>query len=244
MNAWPYPRWIAHRGAGKLAPENTMAAFRLGAEYGYRGFECDVKLSADGVPFLLHDATLERTSNACGLAGDFRWDQLSLLDAGSWHSRRYAGEPPASLQAVAAFVQRNGYALDLEIKPTPGSEAHTGAVVAAEVARLWRGQARVPLLSSFQPEALRAALDAVPELPRALLLDTLPAEAFDMAQDLRCVALITDHELMDAALLQRIHAAGLRALVYTVNEPGRAQHLLAMGIDGIVTDAVDRFAPD
>ena len=62
--AWPYPRWIAHRGAGKLAPENTLAAFRLGAAHGYRAFECDVKLSADGVPFLLHDATLDRTAGA------------------------------------------------------------------------------------------------------------------------------------------------------------------------------------
>ena len=61
---WPYPLWIAHRGAGKLAPENTLAAFRLGARHGYRAFECDVKLSADGVPFLLHDDTLERTSGS------------------------------------------------------------------------------------------------------------------------------------------------------------------------------------
>ncbi|MCX8517175.1 MAG: glycerophosphodiester phosphodiesterase family protein, partial [Rhodoferax sp.] len=64
LPAWPYPRWIAHRGAGKLAPENTLAAFRLGASHGYRMFECDAKLSADGVPFLMHDAELQRTTNA------------------------------------------------------------------------------------------------------------------------------------------------------------------------------------
>ncbi len=241
---WPYPRWIAHRGAGKLAPENTLAAFRLGAAHGYRGFECDVKLSADGVPFLLHDTTLERTSNGQGSAGERRWSELSQLDAGSWHSRLYAGEPLPTLQAVAAFMLHNGFALDLEIKPTPGTEAHTGAVVAAEVARLWQGQVRVPLLSSFQPEALRAARDSASALPRALLLDTLPPEAFDMAHELRCVALIAKHELMNAALVARIHAAGMRAMVYTVNEPDRAQQLLAWGTDGLVTDAVDRFAPD
>ena len=243
MTPWPYPRWIAHRGAGKLAPENTLAAFRLGAAHGYRAFECDVKLSADGVPFLLHDATLERTTNGQGSAGDQRWHDLSRLDAGSWHSRQYAGEPLASLQAVAAFMQHNGFALDLEIKPTPGTEAHTGAVVADEVARLWHGQALMPLLSSFQPEALRAAREHQPELPRALLLDTLYPQAFELALELRCVALITNHSLMDAALLARVHAAGMRALVYTVNEPERAQQLLAWGIDGLVTDAVDRFSP-
>ena len=68
LPAWPYPRWVAHRGAGKLAPENTLSAFRLGASHGYRMFECDVKLSADGVPFLLHDATLTRTTNASNQA--------------------------------------------------------------------------------------------------------------------------------------------------------------------------------
>jgi glycerophosphoryl diester phosphodiesterase len=240
---WSFPLWIAHRGAGKLAPENTLAAFRLGAQYGYRAFECDVKLSADGVPFLLHDATLERTTDGQGIAGDLNWAELSQLDAGRWHSRLYAGEPVPSLRAVASFVQRNAFALDLEIKPTPGTEAHTGAVVAAEVARLWQGQPQVPLLSSFQPESLRAARDTVPELPRALLLDTLPSDAIDRALQLRCVALITNHKLMDAALVARIHAAGLRAMVYTVNQPQRAQELRAWGIDGLVTDAVDRFSP-
>jgi glycerophosphoryl diester phosphodiesterase len=144
---------------------------------------------------------------------------------------------------VASFVQRNGFALDLEIKPTPGVEARTGAVVAEEVARLWHGQTQVPLLSSFQPEALRAALDSVPALPRALLLDTFPADAIEMALELRCVALITNHKLMDADLVARIHAAGMRAMVYTVNEPERTQQLLACRIDGLVTDAVDRFSP-
>ena len=244
MKHWPYPKWIAHRGAGKLAPENTLAAFRLGARHGWRAFECDVKLSADGVPFLLHDATLERTSNGVGAAGEQRWHELSQLDAGGWHSRAYAGEPLPSLRAIAAFVQHNGYALDLEIKPSPGSDAHTGAVVATEVARLWFGQARVPLLSSFQPDALRAARAVAPELPRALLLDKLPDDALLLAGELGCVAVITDHKLMDAALIARLHGAGLRALVYTVNEPERAQQLLALGIDGIVSDAVDRFVPD
>jgi glycerophosphoryl diester phosphodiesterase len=79
---WPYPFWIAHRGAGQLAPENTLAAFRLGAQYGYGAFECDVKLSADDVPFLLHDAALARTTQVDGVAGERPWSDLSQLDAG------------------------------------------------------------------------------------------------------------------------------------------------------------------
>lgn len=241
---WPYPFWIAHRGAGKLAPENTLAAFRVGASHGWRAFECDVKLSADGVPFLLHDDTLDRTTSGTGRAADLPWTALSCLDAGGWHSRAFAGEPPASLAAVAAWLRRNGHGLDLEIKPTPGDERRTGEVVAAEVLRLWAGDPRPPLLSSFRPEALEGARRTAPLLGRALLVDTDWTGWLDVALALGCVAAITHHRLMDAALVARLHQAGLRALVYTVNDPARATELQAAGVDGIITDAVDVFVPD
>jgi glycerophosphoryl diester phosphodiesterase len=241
MGDWPYPFWIAHRGAGKLAPENTMAAFRLGARHGYKAFECDVKLSADGVPFLLHDDTLDRTTSAKGAAGSWPWAELSHLDAGSWHSEPYAGEPPASFEAIASFCVANGFALDLEIKPSPGTESATGRAVGEWVRRLWHGPA--PLLSSFKTQALAGARETAPQLPRALLLDTLWPGCMDMAASLDCVAIITNHQLMDAALLSQIHRASRRALVYTVNDAARADELIALGIDGIVTDAVDCLGP-
>lgn len=244
---WPYPLWIAHRGAGRLAPENTLAAFRLGAAHGYRAFECDVKLSADGVPFLLHDATLQRTTNGHGNAGDLSWAQLSRLDAGGWHSRSHAGEPIPSFEAIAHYVLRNGFALNVEIKPTPGQEIETGRVVGRETLRLWAGDrsgaAIPPLFSSFRPEALQGARETAPEVRRALLLDTLWPGWFDVARSLGCVACVTNHVLMDRALIGQLHGAGLRALVYTVNDPAEAHRLVALGIDGIITDAVDRFSP-
>ena len=242
MGPWPYPRWVAHRGAGKLAPENTLAAFRVGASHGYRAFECDVKLAADGVPFLLHDATLQRTTSSHGRAADLPWSELARLDAGSWHSRAFAGEPPASLEGVATFCLKNGYALNIEIKPTPGSEADTGRVVAEEAARLWRRAALPPLFSSFQPTALAAAQAAKPDIPRALLLDSLRAGWLDEAKALGCVAVVTAYPLMDAAMLAALHAAGLRGLCYTVNDPAEAARLEAIGIDALITDAVDRFS--
>ena len=243
MAHWPYPRWIAHRGAGRLAPENTLAAFRLGASHGYRAFECDVKLSADGVPFLLHDSTLQRTTSGHGPAVALAWAELAQLDAGGWHSRRYAGEPIPSFAAAARFCLRNDFALDVEIKPSPGQESETGRVVAAMAARLWAAAATPPLLTSFQPSALQGAREAAPQLPRALLLDTLRPGWLDEARALGCVAVVTNYTLLDAALLAALHGAGLRGLVYTVNDPAEARRLDALGIDGIVTDAVDRFSP-
>jgi glycerophosphoryl diester phosphodiesterase len=239
---WPYPLWIAHRGAGKLAPENTLAAFRAGAAYGYRAFECDVKLSADGVPFLLHDSTLARTTSGGGPAAALTWAELSRLDAGSWHSRAYAGEPPPSLETIAGFCRSNGYALNIEIKPTPGREAETGRVVALEAARLWSGAPIAPLLSSFRADALAAARDAVPDLPRALLLDALYEGWFEEAQGLGCSAVVTAHALMEARRVAQLHAVGMGALVYTVNDAAEVQRLCGFGIDGIITDAVDRFS--
>jgi len=243
MADWPLPLWIAHRGAGKLAPENTLAAFRVGASHGYRAFECDVKLSADGVPFLMHDATLDRTTPASGMAGERDWAELSRIDAGGWHSSTYAGEPIPSLELVARYVQRNGFALNIEVKPTPGFEHTTGHAVGAACLRLWQEIAAPPLLSSFRPDALQGARDAAPGLPRALLVDTLWQGWFEIVQSLECVAVVTNHKLMDAALIAQVHGAGLRALCYTVNDPDEARRLVVLGIDGIVTDAVDRLSP-
>jgi glycerophosphoryl diester phosphodiesterase len=243
-SVWPYPRRIAHRGAGRLAPENTLAAFRLGASHGYRMFECDVKLSADGVPFLMHDATLERTTSGHGTGGDLPWEKLSLLDAGSWHSRTCAGEPLASLDNVARYCLHNGYFLNIEIKPTPGLEAQTGTVVANAAARLWEGAAVPPLLTSFQPDALEAAKAAQPQLPRGLLLDSFWKGWLETALTLDCAALVCNHALWDSSSVLQAKSAGFRCLSYTVNDEWAAQRLWDLGTDGIITDRVDLFAPE
>ncbi|MDH5330391.1 MAG: glycerophosphodiester phosphodiesterase [Aquincola sp.] len=243
MRPSPWPLWIAHRGAGKLAPENTLAAFRLGAQHGYTAFECDVKLSADGVPFLLHDATLDRTTNAQGPANALTWSELSRLDAGGWHSGHHAGEPIASFAAIATFCLANDHALDIEIKPSPGCERQTGEVVALEAARRWAGRDVPPLLSSFDPEALEGARAAAPQLPRALLIDGLVDGWFERALQLGAMAVVANYRLYDAAMVRRLHDAGLWAMAYTVNDEAAARALLAIGLDGLCTDAVDRFLP-
>ena len=242
-STWNFPLWIAHRGAGKLAPENTLAAFRLGATLGYRAFECDVKLSADGVPFLLHDDTLDRTTPAHGVAGLRPWAELSRIDAGAWHSPEFAGEPLPSLDAIARYVQHNGFALNLEIKPTPGQERATGHAVGDACLRLWAGAATPLLFSSFRPDALQGARESAPTIPRALLLGSLWPGWFEMAQALGCVAVVSHHELMNAGLIAQLHGASMRALCYTVNDVADVQRLLGLSIDGIITDAVDKFSP-
>lgn len=259
LRPWPYPRWIAHRGAGRLAPENTLAAFRLGASHGYRMLECDVRLSADGIPFLLHDDTLDRTTSGRGPAGERVWAELSGLDAGAWHPSGHAGEPLPTLADVAAFSlgQPGGHWVNLELKPSPGTADLTGRVVARETRRLWADHPdRLPLLTSFQPDALAGALAAAPELPRGLLVNRLPDTPegpdapdadrpwLETAARLGCCAVVLHHPLWTAHRVALAHAAGLRCLTYTVNEPDEAQRLLDLGLDGLITDRVDRFDPN
>jgi glycerophosphoryl diester phosphodiesterase len=240
---WPYPRWVAHRGAGTLAPENTLAAFRKGAEHGYRMFECDAKLSADDVVFLMHDASLHRTTNGEGMGGEHAWQHLSQLDAGSWHSRHFSGEPLPTLANVAQFCIRNRYCLNIEIKPTPGVEFKTGEVVAREAALLWQHEAVPPLLTSFQVAALQAAFKAAPQLPRGLLLNSLSEGWLENAKSLACSAVVCLYALWTPDTVKAVHDAGMKCLSYTVNDEWAAQHLLALGTDGIITDRVDLFSP-
>ena len=243
-DAWPYPRWIAHRGSGKLAPENTLAAFKTGASFGFTMFECDVKLSADGVPFLLHDEALERTTNGSGMGSNLTWQALQMFDAGSWHSPAFAGTGIPSLEDVALYCIANGFDINIEIKPTTGSDEITGQVVAQHAARLWQHAARKPLLSSFKPDALQAALNAAPELPRALLLHELWTGWLETALMLGCTAIVCNQRLWDMSSVTQAKSAGFKLLAYTVNDRALANQLLALGIDGIITDAVDAFQPD
>ncbi len=244
LRDWPYARLVAHRGAGRLAPENTLTAMRVGHAHGYRMVEFDVKLSADNLSFLLHDATLERTTSGRGRADALPWRELSRLDAGGWHSAKYAGEPLPTLASIARWARAHGVLCNVEIKPTPGRERETGAAVALDAAALWRDAEAPPLLSSFSEAALGAARDAAPLLPRALLVDGVPADWRERLAGLECVALDADHQYLDADLVRRVHEAGYRVLCYTPNEPERIAMLAGWDVDGIITDAVDHVPAD
>ncbi len=244
MSKWPYPFWFAHRGAGTHAPENTLAAFRLASSHGFQGFECDVKLSADDVAYLLHDDTLDRTTNAQGAAQNWLWEDLSRLDAGRWFSPQFAGEPPASLSSVVAFCAANDSALNLELKPCPGQGRHTGMCIASWLSHHWPASLRPPLLSSFEPEALQGAAESRTTWPRALLLDDLYQDSLIQAQSLGCVALVVNCQALDANFISQAHALGLRVLAFTVNTMAQVKRLQSWGIDGLISDEVVRFSSE
>lgn len=236
MKAWPYPRFFAHRGGGILAPENTLAAMKKGREVGYRAVEFDVKLSADGVAVLMHDATLGRTTSGSGRVEDLTYDQLAREDAGSWHGPAFAGERIPRFTEVAQWLIANEMAANVEIKPCTGREAETGQLVGCLCRDLWLGQPVQPLVSSFSPEALAAARSAAPGLTMGLLVTDFDESHLQMVEQLDCASLHCHHGAVDQALIDALHSRGMRVLVYTVNDLARAEALIWMGVDGLFTD--------
>ena len=238
---WPYPRVIAHRGGGRHAPENTLAAIRMGQSLGYAAHEFDVKITRDGVAILMHDSTLDRTTDREGRAADLTWAELQKVDAGAWHSEAYRGERIPSLEAAAKALREKGTMAHIEIKPTPGFDRATGEQVAREARRLWAGVPVPPLFSSFSYEALMAAKDAAPEIPRGWLVDDVTEADWDRLKALDAVSLHTNQKKFDVARVKPLHDAGYRVMLYTVNDLERAKELLAAGVDGVFTDELEKF---
>lgn len=240
---WPHPEIIAHRGAGLLAPENTLAALRLAASLGQRMVEFDVKLTADGEAVLLHDDTLDRTTDGRGPVAARTLASLDTLDAGAWHGPTFAGERIPTLDAAIDLLRALHLDANVELKPCPGRARETGARVTAILRDRWPLGATPPLVSSFSAEALQASREVAPSLPRALLVDAVTDAALDRAVSLGCVALDVNHRALDEAALARVRSCGLRVLVWTVNDPARAAALRSMGVDGVITDAVEVLRP-
>ena len=239
---WNCPRVIAHRGGGRLAPENTLAALRCGVAQGYRAVEVDVKLSLDEHPYLLHDDTLERTTSGQGVAREWSWTALQGLDVGSWFDAAFCGEPLADLAQLIQYCQAQHLFANIEIKPCSGREVLTGMRIAQAVLQRWPEAPQSVLFSSFSPEALVAAQQQAPMIPRGILFTDLPHDWLDIARELECVAVHTDHAVLSLARVKAMRAAGFRVLAYTVNDVKRAQTLWFWGVDAVFTDALPEFA--
>ncbi len=247
---WSYPKVLAHRGGGSLAPENTLAALRCGLAHGFRAVEFDVMLSEDEVPILMHDPDFGRTVAGQGQVAQTPAAQLLAMDAGAWFGVGFAGETVPSLAQVLAFCSEHKIWMNVEIKPAPGFEARTGHWVAQQCAAWFAGRPKSewPLLSSFSEAALVAARTAAPDMPRALLIDNVEKlegpDWLSRVRQLDAVALHTNQKYTTPALVQAVHSAGLGMFCYTVNTPERARQLLEWGVDAFCTDRIDLIAAD
>lgn len=238
---WTYPRVLAHRGGGVLAPENTMAALRKGYAMGFRGVEFDVMATRDDGLVLMHDDALGRTVAGKGSIGEMNVSDLLAMDAGRWFSAEYAGEAVPSFALAAQYCLSSGIFMNVEIKPVPGQEVHTAELVAQFCKRLPPGSV---LLSSFSLDALQVTKQLAPDVPRAWLVKSVPDDWPQTLAMLDSTTLHAQAKSLDTSTIATLKAQGINLLAYTVNEPAQARAFFEMGVDAICTDRLDLIGPD
>ena len=227
------PLIFAHRGASRVAPENTLAAFRQAVEIGADGIELDVQLSADGVPVVIHDATVDRTTDGSGWVRDLTRAQLQELNAGGHAGAAFADERIPTLEEVLAEV---GYKLliDIELKYPTLETASLEAQVIEVIRRL--GMQQRGWLSSFKPYALHTARQWGPEIPCGLLYGPLSLTSWLLAPITPHNALHPYAGLVGERMMQRARKRGQRVITWTVDDPAQARQLAGWGVDAIITN--------
>jgi glycerophosphoryl diester phosphodiesterase len=226
-----------HRGAKAYAPMNTLPAFILAAEQGAHGIELDVHRSKDGYPVIVHDFTVDATSDGVGRVAEMTLAQLKALDAGAWFSDAFTGTRIATLDEVFEAVGAR-LLINVEIKSESIDTDGVEDVVAACIAR--HNMADRVIVSSFNPLTLQRFRAIMPTVPIGYL-DWQGSTA-----DMRAAAASTgyeayhpEHAMIDAALVEAEHAAGRFINTWTVNDGARAAELVALGVRGIITDTPD-----
>jgi glycerophosphoryl diester phosphodiesterase len=230
---------IAHRGASGRAPENTHAAFAAALALGAEAIELDCQLSSDGELVVIHDETLERTTDGQGAVGDRSAAELARLDAGSWFDPSYRGERIPRLADVLAQL-RDRVTLNVEIKSARDLgtiEPKLARLVAEAQATEW------VIFSSFHSEAVRTLRAAAPWARLGVLCDEDPRQrGLALALELEAEALIPGRRWVESRIVDEAHERGLDVWVWTINEPGEMRRLIALGVDAIFSDWPERFA--
>jgi glycerophosphoryl diester phosphodiesterase len=233
LPAWPFPWVSAHRGAGLVAPENTLTAFAMGQAGGARMVECDIRMDPQGQGYLLHDSTLDRTTFEKGSVRGRSCETVVGLPAWRGYASTYSSACIPSLARVLHWSASQKIFLNLELKPFRGRERADGL----HLGEALQAAAGMPLLvSSFSPRSLAAVAEVCPSTARALLRAQWQERDLALACSLGCQAVFLREELWNRKRIAAAHARGLRTGAYTVNSLARAAHLRAMGLDHCITD--------
>lgn len=235
------PRVIGHRGAAGHAPENTLAGIRMAAALGARWVELDVKLTRDGIPVLLHDARVNRTTDARGVLSRLDLAQTRKFDAGRWFAPEFAGERIPTLAEAITAVRSLGLGVNIEIKATAGRHKETAARSIPIIAEAWSGNFDHVLVSSFSTESLAVAKDLAPGIRRGLLMRRrLPAWR-DRAERLECFSVHCKEAMLTRRVTADMRDQPYHLYCFTVNDPVRARELYDWGVESIITDFPDRI---
>jgi len=230
---------IAHRGASGLAPENTLSAFNLAVESGAAMIELDVHLTRDHHLAVIHDATVNRTTNGQGAVADFTLAELQQLDAGSWFGPEFSG---AQIPALTEVIQGVGgrCRLNIEVKQVEaGRNSRPVEAVLLETLEA-AGAAESHLISSFDWDLLTRIYQLAPQVKLAYLFSFLPWNLRKRMAGGMLTAIHPRHPIVSGRLIKAAHAQGLQVNVWTVDKPERMRKLAALGVDGIITNFPER----
>ncbi len=232
------PLVIAHRGASGWAPENTLAAFRQALDQGADLLELDVRFSRDGHPVVIHDHTVQRTTDGEGDVAALSLRQLKQLDAGLWFNSGFSGEAIPTLQEVCRLVAPTGAGLLIEIKAERGLPNDFRDRLLGVLER--ESMRRRSILQSFDHHVVRRLHKSDGQLRLALLIDSVERDPvrFALAAQVPMVAL--RWRLLNRSLVEEATSRGLKILVWTVNRERHIRQMISLGVDGIITNYPER----
>ncbi|MEU8658938.1 glycerophosphodiester phosphodiesterase [Actinoplanes philippinensis] len=227
---------VAHRGYSTVAPENTLPAFAAAVRAGATVVEFDVRATRDGVPVVIHDRTVNRTTDGRGRVWDLTYDEVAALDAGSWFGAGFSGLRVPTLAETLDLLAPAPVELLVEIKP-PATLDEVKSVLAALAERDLLGRS---VVQSFDADVVRKVRDVAPEVRRGLLLFRFDAETVELARELDVAYCnpSVDDVLGGPETMAALAAAGVGVMPWTPNDIAQWRPLVDAGVAGLITDLV------
>ncbi|WP_200760912.1 glycerophosphodiester phosphodiesterase [Effusibacillus dendaii] len=228
---------IGHRGASAYAPENTFSAFKLAQKLGCHGLEFDVQLTRDGVPIVIHDETLDRTTNHVGQVSNFLWKEIQLIDAGLWKGEQWRGERIPALEDV--LTECKGMYLNIELKNSkiayPGLEE--------TIVRLIERYCDIGnvIVSSFNHSSLQQIKKLAPHIQTGVLYERQPKDAVSYIKNLGGTAAHPNFRFVKKEQVDAFHQEGISVSTWTVNSLRDLKAAIRSGVDRIITNYPDRL---
>lgn len=236
---------VAHRGATAYAPENTIAAFDLAVEMKADYIEIDVQRSKDGALVLIHDTTVDRTTDGTGKVGDLTLEQLRSLDAGSWKGDQYKGEPiPTFEEILDRYRGKVGILIELKAPELyPGIEKQVADALKAR--NLNKPQNEKIIIQSFNFESMKKTNELLPKVPIGVLTSSRAHTTPDALQEFSTYAdwFNPSYGIVTEELVNQVHSLGMKIGSWTVRSQEAANFLFEMKVDAIITDYPDYVDP-
>lgn len=233
------PRVIGHRGAMRYAPENTLAGIREAVRRGAGWIEIDVRLSADQVAVVIHDARLERTTDGRGPVAGASSRKIAGLDAGAWFAPQFAGERVPRLGEALRLAGALGLGVNIELKPSREHQSELSSAVLETLAEGWPRHLPPVLLSSFDRKVLAALRQQRSPWPCGFLAESLPRNWRRQVKALGCTSVHLAHDRLSRADVGAVKSRGLVLAAYTLDDPARARELFGWGVDTVFSNAPD-----